>query len=292
MPLSYKRLMRNPGRDYGRIEKAIRFIEDHVRSQPSLAEVARHVGMSDFHFQRVFSRWAGVSPKKFLQFLTAEYARRLLQESRSVLDVAYDVGLSGGARLHDLTIGLYGMTPGELQARGAALTLRYGLHQSPFGPCFIATTLRGICSLRFVEAGTIGQHVNELRDAWPGSKTVRDQAGTARMVRWVFGKRARPQASHNGYALHVRGTPFQIKVWEALLQVPAGRALSYQALARHIGHPRASRAVGSAVGQNPVAYLIPCHRVILSTGLSGEYRWGSVRKKALLGWEAARREEP
>jgi AraC family transcriptional regulator of adaptative response/methylated-DNA-[protein]-cysteine methyltransferase len=292
MPLSYKRLMRRSDQDYGRIEKAIRFIGDHVRNQPGLAEVARHVGMSDFHFQRVFSQWAGVSPKKFLQFLTAEYARRLLQESRSVLDVAYDIGLSGGARLYDLTIGLYGMTPGELKTKGAALTLRYGLHHSPFGPCFVATTPRGICSLRFVEPGSIGRHVKELKDAWPGSKTVRDQAETARMIRWVFGNRPGPSASHNGYALHVTGTPFQIKVWEALLKIPAGQAVSYQALARRIGRPAASRAVGSAVGQNPVAYLIPCHRVILSTGLSGEYRWGPARKKALLGWEAARREEP
>jgi AraC family transcriptional regulator of adaptative response/methylated-DNA-[protein]-cysteine methyltransferase len=274
--------------DYRRIEQAIRFIEDNVQRQPRLADMARHVGMSEFHFQRVFSRWAGVSPKKFLQFLTAAYARNLLQESRSVLDVAYDVGLSGGARLHDLTVKLYGMTPGEIKAKGSALTLRYGVHPTPFGRCFIATTPRGICALRFTKPETIGQHLDDLRNAWPGVKLSKDQAGMAELVGRIFGNVGRRHASEKGLALLVRGTPFQIKVWEALLRIPAGRVVSYRDLARHVGRATAARAVGSAVGQNPVAYLIPCHRVIRGTGVLGEYRWGSARKKALLGWEAAR----
>ncbi|HEV8540164.1 MAG TPA: methylated-DNA--[protein]-cysteine S-methyltransferase [Nitrospiraceae bacterium] len=284
--------MNNPDRDYGRIEKAIRYLENNLHRQPSLSEVARHVGLSDFHFQRVFSRWAGVSPKKFLQFLTGDYARSLLQNSRSVLDVAYDVGLSGGARLHDLTVNLYGMTPGEVKAKGTALTIRYGIHQSPFGPCFIATTSRGICALRFIKAGTLGKHLADLSQAWPGSRLVRNQRGTADAIRRIFGKAERRHANGKGLAVFVRGTPFQIKVWEALLLIPSGLAVSYQDLARRVGDAAASRAVGSAVGKNPVAYLIPCHRVIRSTGVFGEYRWDSVRKKALLGWEAAHRKNP
>lgn len=288
----YNGLMNQRDHDYGRIEKAIRFIEGNVRRQPGLVEIARHVGMSEFHFQRVFSRWAGVSPKKFLQFLTAEYARNLLRESRSVLDVAYDVGLSGGARLHDLTVKLYGMTPGEIKAQGSALTIRYGMHPTPFGSCFIATTPRGICALHFVEPGATGRHLDDLRNAWPGTKLSKDQAGTAGLVRQIFGSAGRSHASDKGLALFVQGTPFQIKVWDALLRIPAGRVVSYQDLARHIGRAAASRAVGSAVGHNPVAYLIPCHRVIRSTGVIGRYRWGSARKKALLGWEAACQESP
>lgn len=277
--------------DYGRIEQAIRFIEGNARSQPSLTEVARHVGLSEFHFQRVFSRWAGVSPKKFLQFLTAAHARRLLLDSRSVLEAAYDVGLSGGSRLHDLTVSLYGMTPGELKARGAGLTIRYGSHHSPFGSCLVAMTARGICALRFVEPGNISRHVSDLRRIWPAAKFLRDQARTGRVIRTLFAKPAR-QHGANGLALHLFGTPFQLKVWEALLQIPPGHLLSYQDLAKRVGHPAAPRAVGRAVGQNPVAYLIPCHRVIRSTGRLGEYRWGSARKKALVGWEAAQRRNP
>jgi AraC family transcriptional regulator, regulatory protein of adaptative response / methylated-DNA-[protein]-cysteine methyltransferase len=277
--------------DYRRIEKAIRFIEGNVRRQPRLAEIARHVGMSEFHFQRVFSRWAGVSPKKFLQFLTADCARDLLRKSRSVLDAAYDVGLSGGARLHDLTVKLYGMTPGEMKAGGSALAIRYGVHRTPFGPCFIAATPRGVCSLRFIGPGTVGQCLDDLGKTWPGAKCSKDQAGTSGLIRRIFGGPGRVRASSGeSLALLVQGTPFQMKVWDALLRIPAGRVVSYRDLARRIGCVAADRAVGIAVGQNPVAYLIPCHRVIRSTGVFGKYRWGSARKKALLGWEAARQE--
>ncbi|HYM37208.1 MAG TPA: methylated-DNA--[protein]-cysteine S-methyltransferase [Nitrospiraceae bacterium] len=282
--------MNGQDHDYRRIEKAIRFIEGNVRRQPRLADIARHVGMSEFHFQRIFSRWAGVSPKKFLQFLTAAHARNLLKQSRSVLDAAYDLGLSGGARLHDLTVTLYGMTPGEIKAEGSTLTIRYGVHPTPFGRCFIATTPRGICALHFIGPGRNGRQLDDLRGAWPGAKLAKDQAGTAELVRRIFGGVVRRPASEKGLALFVRGTPFQVKVWDALLRIPEGRVTSYQDLARRVGRAAASRAVGSAVGGNPVAYLIPCHRVIRGTGAIGEYRWGSPRKKALLGWEAARQE--
>ncbi|TAJ24988.1 MAG: methylated-DNA--[protein]-cysteine S-methyltransferase [Nitrospirae bacterium] len=279
-------------RDYHRIEQAIRFIEDNVRRQPSLADVARYVGMSEFHFQRVFSRWAGVSPKKFLQFLTADYARRLLQESRSVLDVAYDLGLSGSARLHDLTVTLYAMTPGEIKAQGAALTIRYGVHPTPFGECLLALTPRGICGLRFIEPGAMREHADDLKDAWPDSRLVQDQTATGAMVQRLFGPASRSTESKGACPLVVRGTPFQIKVWEALLRIPSGHVVSYQHLARRAGLAGSTRAVGTAVGKNPVAYLIPCHRIIRSTGAFGEYRWGSLRKKVLLGWEAAHKEGP
>lgn len=292
IPVSYNDFMKMWTHDYHRIEQAIRFIEDNVRRQPSLADVARYVGMSEFHFQRVFSRWAGVSPKKFLQFLTADYARSLLQESRNVLDVAYDLGLSGSARLHDLTIKLYAMTPGEIKTQGAALTIRYGVHPTPFGECFIAMTQRGICGLRFIEPGTMQKHVADLSDTWPHSRLVQDQTATGAMVQRIFATASRSNVSKGACPLVVRGTPFQIKVWEALLRIPSGHVVSYQHLARCAGLAGSTRAVGTAVGKNPVAYLIPCHRVIRSTGAFGEYRWGSLRKKVLLGWEAARKEGP
>ncbi len=291
-PVPYNDLMKTWHHDYYKIAKALRFIENNVRHQPSLADVARHVGLSEFHFQRVFSRWAGVSPKKFLQFLTADYAKSLLQESRSVLDVAYDVGLSGSARLHDLTVTLYAMTPGEIKAKGAALTIRYGAHPTPFGECLLAMTQRGICALRFIEPETTRKHVADLRGAWPDARLVEDQKATGAMMQRLFRPASRSVASRGACALVVRGTPFQIKVWEALLRIPPGHAVSYQHLARRAGLAGSARAVGTAVGKNPVAYLIPCHRVIRSTGAFGEYRWGSIRKKTLLGWEAARRENP
>lgn len=295
-PQGFGRLYNGPvkTRDYHyrRIEQAIRFIGGNVQRQPKLADVARHVGLSEFHFQRVFSRWAGVSPKQFLQFLTAEHARTLLRNSRSVLDAAYDVGLSGGARLYDLTVKLYGMTPGEIKTKGSALTIRYGVHATPFGPCVIATTPRGICALNFVEPGTIGRQLKDLRHAWPGVRLSKDQAGTAALVRRIFASTGRAHTSDIGLALAVRGTAFQIKVWEALLRIPSGRVTSYRDLARRVGRATASRAVGRAVARNPVAYLIPCHRVIRGTGVLGEYRWGPARKQALLGWEAAQRARP
>lgn len=290
VPVPYNNFMKTWHHDYHRIEQAIHFIKDNVRRQPSLAEVARYVGMSEFHFQRVFSRWAGVSPKKFLQFLTADYAKRLLQESRSVLDVAYDIGLSGSARLHDLTVKLYAMTPGEIKAQGAALTIRYGVHPSPFGECLIAMTQRGICGLCFIEPGTMRKHAADLRDTWPDARLVKDQKETGAMVQRIFGPASRSTVSRGACTLVVRGTPFQIKVWEALLRIPSGHAVSYQYLARRAGLAGSARAVGTAMGKNPVAYLIPCHRVIRSTGAFGEYRWGSLRKKVLLGWEAACKE--
>lgn len=272
--------------DYQRVEQAIHFIEDNLPDQPSLGEISASVGLSEYHFQRLFRRWAGVSPKRFLEYLTAGQARRLLENSRSVLDAAFEVGLSGPSRLHDLTINIYAATPGELKRRGAGLDILFGVHSSPFGDCLLARTERGICWLSFL--GPVGREeaVEELKKEWPAALLREDQAATRPLAERIFG----PGAGGSPLSLFVRGTNFQIKVWEALLRIPPGAAVSYRDLAARIGSPGAARAVGRAVATNPVAFLIPCHRVLRQSGAFAGYRWGLARKKALLGWEAARRE--
>lgn len=272
--------------DYQRIEQAIRFLSENFRQQPSLAQVAARVGLSEFHFQRLFRRWAGVSPKRFLQFLTAEYARSVLQASGSVLEAAWESGLSGGGRLHDLTVALHAATPGEIKSHGAGLTIRYGFHPTPFGEALIAATARGICALAFLQ-GSREEVLSKVRPPWKNAAFVPDQKATGALAERLF---SREQQSGVPLVLHVQGTNFQIKVWQALLCLPAGSAATYGDIAAAIGTPGAARAVGSAIGQNPVAWLIPCHRVIRKTGILGEYRWGAMRKKAMLGWEAAQEE--
>jgi AraC family transcriptional regulator of adaptative response/methylated-DNA-[protein]-cysteine methyltransferase len=271
--------------DYKRIEQTIRFLESNFRRQPSLAEIAQGAGVSEFHFQRLFSRWVGISPKRFLQFLTKEYAKKLLEDSRDVLDVAYSAGLSGPGRLHDLFVNCEAMTPGEYRQRGGGLTVSYGIHPSPFGDFALAVTDRGICGLRFLrEEGEEG--IDEwLARAWPNARVERDQRATKPLAERAFSFAAENPPSP--LYLFVRGTNFQIKVWEALLKIPLGKAVSYEDIARHIGLPGATRAVGSAVGANPIPFLIPCHRVIRKMGDFGNYGEGPQRKKAILGWEAA-----
>lgn len=271
--------------DYVRIEKAIRYLDENFHRQPSLAEVAQAVGLSEYHFQRLFRRWAGISPKRFLQFLTAEHAKQLLRDSRSTLDVAFSVGLSGPGRLHDLLVSTEAMTPGEVKQAGAGLLVRYGIHPGPFGESLLALTDRGICALAFLPGGEKESAVEELRRRWPAAELREDATATLPVLQRVFdGSRELPAP----LGLHLRGTNFQIRVWEALLRIPSGAVATYEDVARMIGSPGAARAVGSAVAANPVAYLIPCHRVIRGTGAFGEYRWGSARKRAILGWEAAR----
>jgi len=274
--------------DYQRVEQAIHFIEDNLPEQPTLGEISASVGLSEYHFQRLFRRWAGVSPKKFMQYLTAEQARRLLQSSRSVLDVTFEVGLSSGSRLHDLIVGVYAVTPGQLKSRGAGLDIFFGLHQSPFGDCLLARTERGICWLSFLGPGGRGEAIAELEKEWPAALLREDQAATRPLAERVFGPG--PGEDGSPLSLFVRGTNFQIKVWEALLRIPPGAAISYRDLAVRIGAPGSARAVGRAVATNPVAFLIPCHRVLRQSGAFGGYRWGLARKKAMLGWEAARLE--
>ncbi|CAN5920920.1 methylated-DNA--[protein]-cysteine S-methyltransferase [soil metagenome] len=270
--------------DYDRIASAIAFIKDNVQRQPELAEVAAHVSLSPFHFQRLFQRWAGVSPKKFLQFLTLVAAKNELRASHSLSHTAFATGLSGTGRLHDLFVTLEGMTPGEYKAAGANLEIRYGLHDSPFGKMLLAATEKGICHLAFTDEPDAARI--ELQHLWARARLLPDAHSTAPLAQKIF----RPSGGiSDPLPLLVRGTPFQLKVWEALLHLPEGALTSYGELASAIGLPKASRAVGTAVGQNPIAFLIPCHRVIRKAGGIGDYRWGSTRKTALIGWEACRK---
>lgn len=272
----------NP-KDYERIEKVIRYLEKEWPSQPDLNQAAKVVGLSPFHLQRLFKRWAGVSPKRFLQYLTVEHAKRRLKESRSVLDSAYDAGLSGPGRLHDLFLSVEAMTPGEFKKGGEGLQIQYGFHETPFGEALVAMTQRGVCGFAFLDAGGKNQALSDLKKNWPKALFVEESPETGKVVKKLFAKSARSRIR-----ILLKGTSFQLKVWEALLKIPIGSVAAYQDVAQKIGKPKASRAVGTAVGQNAIAYLIPCHRVIRESGVLGDYRWGSVRKKALFGWEEAR----
>ena len=268
---------------YRTVELAIEYLQEHAREQPRLADVAAHVGLSEFHFQRRFSEWAGLSPKRFLQYLTKEYAKEALRTSEDVLGAAYAAGLSSPGRLHDLMVTCEAASPGELRSGGEGVAIEYGFHPTPFGECLIATTARGICRLAFVGPEGRDAQIAELARAWPRARLSHDQKKTAEPVSSAFDAADRRRPLH----LWVRGSNFQIKVWEALLRIAPGKLVSYGQVARTIGHPRASRAVGAAVGANPVAVLIPCHRVIRKAGDFGDYRWGLTRKRALVGREAA-----
>jgi AraC family transcriptional regulator of adaptative response/methylated-DNA-[protein]-cysteine methyltransferase len=270
--------------DYLRIEQAILYLENHYKDQPELDQVAAHMGLSEYHFQRLFTRWAGVSPKRFLQFLTKEGAKTLLNRSENLLDTTHQVGLSSLGRLHDLFVTAEAVTPGEYKSGGAGVTIRYGIHPTPFGKCLIATTDRGICHLSFVQAGE-GAAIDELVSAWQQATMIEDHRSTLPLIEPIFDLRY----NHRGKPLnvHLRGTNFQLKVWEALLQIPAGEVTTYAGIASRIGNPQATRAVGTAVGHNPIAVLIPCHRVIRKVGEFGNYRYGALKKKALLAREFA-----
>jgi AraC family transcriptional regulator, regulatory protein of adaptative response / methylated-DNA-[protein]-cysteine methyltransferase len=272
--------------DYARIEKTIRYLEANFRAQPSLAVVAAQVHLSEYHFQRLFRRWAGISPKRFLQVLTADYARHLLHESRTVLEVSDAAGLSSASRLHDLLVNLHAATPGDIQAQGANLSIQYGFHASPFGECLIAITVRGICAIEFVTTGGRAAVLAQVKRHWPAATWRLQPRATQPVAARLF---AVARANGERLDLLVQGSNFQVKVWEALLRIPSGRVVSYEDLAARIAAPTATRAVASAIARNPVAVLIPCHRVIRKSGVFGEYRWGSARKKALLGWEVAQR---
>lgn len=269
--------------DYLRIEQAIEYLDKNANSQPELSEVANAIGLSEYHFQRVFSRWAGISPKRFLQFLTKESAKDMLAKSENLLDTTYGVGLSSLGRLHDLFVTTEAVTPGQYKSSGEGLTIHYGLHKTPFGKALIGTTDRGICHLGFVDRSE-GDSIDRLYADWQQAKMIEDHHATAPLIEPIFDLSHR---SEQPLHLHLRGTNFQLKVWDALLRIPPGAVTSYQGLAEQAGRPRASRAVGTALGRNPIAVLIPCHRVIRKLGEFGNYRYGVARKKAILGWEAA-----
>jgi AraC family transcriptional regulator of adaptative response/methylated-DNA-[protein]-cysteine methyltransferase len=267
--------------NFARIEHAIHWLIENYQEQPSLAAAASEVGLSEFHFQRMFSQWAGVSPKKFLQYLTLSHAKQRLVESDSVLDAAYDAGLSGPSRLHDLFVTHEGVSPGEWKAMGEGMTLRYGWHDSPFGDCLIVTTDRGLCGLGFALGSDRMATEQDLLSRWDQAALVEDPSSTEQQAASAFGNGDGP------LHLVLRGTPFQLKVWEALMRIPPGGVISYDRLASHLGKPGAARAVAGAVALNPVSWIVPCHRVIRSTGAITGYRWGPSRKRVMLGWEAA-----
>ena len=277
--------IRQNARDYARIEAAILYLEEHFREQPGLGQVAGAAGLSPHHFQRLFHRWAGISPKRFGQFLTLDYAKAQLEASASLLDATYDAGLSGPSRLHDLFVTYEAMSPGTFKRGGEGVDIAWGVHPSPFGPCFVGLTGRGICALGFADGDAdVHAALPEFERRWPAARFHEDPTTEAVVAR-IFDPQ--PEAAAP-LRLAVCGTNFQLKVWEALLRIPPGRITSYHALAQALGLPRSARAVGGAVASNPISYLIPCHRVIRRTGRISNYEWGPDRKRVMLGWEAAR----
>jgi len=272
--------------DYERIERAIQFLADNFHSQPNLKEIAARIHVSEYHFQRIFSRWVGISPKRFLQFLTKEYAKTLLEKSINLLDVTYESGLTSPGRLHDLFVTCEAVTPGEYKARGAGLEIAYGYHATPFGECLLAKTNRGICGLSFVQKSGRRPVFKSLKQRWLNARLIEDPDVTRPFVTQIFNRSEKQKQA----PLHLvlSGTNFQIKVWEALIKIPIGAVVSYEDVAAHIGMPTACRAVGNAVGSNPISFAIPCHRVIRKTAEFGNYGGGVARKLAILGWEAVR----
>ncbi len=291
--------------DYDRMACAISYITSHVNEQPNLEDIAAHVNLSPYHFQRLFSRWAGVTPKRFLQVLTLEHAKRLLNEPKPLLEVSDSVGLSSGSRLYDHFVQLEAVTPGEYKLEGKGVTIDYAVHDTPFGKAFIAITQRGICAFTFLDNEIIDKHLNGLARKWPQAVLLENDQSTGSMVQAMFGEAMfgeailskdkpsknsphKPITAEYPLSLYIRGTNFQISVWKALLQIPPAKVASYAQIAKAIGRPRAARAVGLAAGANPVAFLIPCHRVIQQSGKLGGYHWGEARKHAIHAWEAAR----
>ncbi|WP_143305078.1 methylated-DNA--[protein]-cysteine S-methyltransferase [Chitinophaga vietnamensis] len=269
--------------NYDKIATAINYIRDHFKEQPDLREVATAAHMSPFHFQRVFADWAGVTPKKFLQYLTLEHAKNILKEEKAtLLDAAFESGLSGTGRLHDLFINIESMTPGEYKNGGKTLTINYSFAESPFGNILVASTTKGICYLAFADDRNAA--LNNLVAQFPQAQLQQMTDIIQQNALYIFTQdwNKLPEIK-----LHLKGTAFQLKVWEALLKIPMGNLTTYSQLAQRIQHPDAARAVGTAVGQNPVAFLIPCHRVINANGQLGQYHWGATRKTAMIGWEAA-----
>ncbi|HXP62569.1 MAG TPA: methylated-DNA--[protein]-cysteine S-methyltransferase [Dongiaceae bacterium] len=271
---------------YERIAQVIRYLDAHHAEQPGLAVLAAQLGLNPFHFHRLFSEWAGVTPKDFLQCLTLAHAKTLLQDGQSVLDSALEAGFSGPGRLHDLCVTLEAASPGEVKSGGKGWSIRFGFAETPFGECIAGEGPRGVCYLAFVDGANRQTATAALEETWPQAELARDDQVVARLAAQVF-HRSKPEQARPAIRAFVRGSAFQVRVWKALLRVPPGSLVTYGRLAAAIGQPAAARAVGSAVGNNPLAFLIPCHRVIRETGLLGGYRWGPARKRAMLAWETA-----
>ncbi len=271
-------------REFSRMTRAIEFIEREYQRQPKLAQIARHVGLSEFHFNRLFRRWTGLTPKQYLAEVTSRAVGNALVSESTVMDAAFSVGLSGGGRLHDLTVTLDAMSPGEIRARGAGVTIWVGRASTPFGTAFIAETPRGLSRLSFLEGRSDAGELEVLRAAWPKARFERDDARAAALADMIW---SRGVGGHKSVTLPlaVTGTNFQVQVWRALLELDPGESVTYSALARKLGKPNAARAVGSAVGANPIGWVIPCHRVLRAGGKLGGYRWGPARKQMIHRWE-------
>ena len=274
----------NAATDYSHVRDTLEFITEHWRDQPSLDTIAGEAGLSAGHLQRVFKRWAGISPKEFLQAITLDHARGLLRESASILDTSYEVGLSGPSRLHDLFVTHEGMSPGIYKAKGDGLEILYGFHPSPFGHALVMITDQGLAGLAFADEGGERDALDDMRLRWPQARYTEDSAATAAYAARIFNPgRWQPDTPLKVVFI---GTDFEIRVWETLLRIPLGKATTYSDIAAHLGNPKASRAVGTAVGKNPISFVVPCHRVLGKTGNLCGYHWGLTRKKAILGWEA------
>ncbi len=299
-------------RDYSLIQSAVEFLTNHWLDQPGLDDLARHINLSPTHCQKLFKRWCGLSPKEFVQAITVDHARRLLEGSASILETAHEVGLSGGGRLHDLFVSHEAMTPGDYKRRGEGVEISYGFHASPFGTALVMATIRGVAGIAFVDAGSgggdVGRNVGGSNAGFGAALTDSGDSEKAREAALADMTRRWPKARYSempGHTAHhardifdpgrwspdrptplvLIGTDFEVRVWEALLQVPMGQAVSYGDLARHLGVPKAARAVGSAVGRNPISFVVPCHRVLRGDGSLGGYHWGLTRKRAMIGWE-------
>ncbi|MFD2576006.1 methylated-DNA--[protein]-cysteine S-methyltransferase [Haoranjiania flava] len=275
-------MQQKPSIDYERVAEAINYLKLHFKDQPRLSELASIVHLSPYHFQRIFTEWAGTSPKKFLQYITVEHAKKMLAEQATLLETAYETGLSGTGRLHDLFVNIEGMTPAEYKNGGANLHIHYEFYSTVFGKLFVASTPKGICYAAFVENN---HPLKALQSIFPNAMFFQSKDPLHEKALAIF------THNHNHLAqikLHLKGTDFQLKVWNALLGIPAGKLTTYSAIADRVSKPNAARAVGTAIGSNPVAYLIPCHRVIRSNGIFGEYMWGNTRKTAMIGWEMSK----
>ncbi|SHF91932.1 DNA-O6-methylguanine--protein-cysteine S-methyltransferase /Transcriptional regulator Ada [Fodinibius roseus] len=268
--------------DYQRVAKAITFVKEHSTDQPKLDDIAKAVHLSPYHFHRMFKKWAGVTPKEFLQYISLKHAKKLLNRNQTIEKATFYTGLSSSSRLHDLFVNIEGMTPGEFKNQGQSLDIRYHFSNSPFGDILIASTGKGISNLNFVKERD--ESIRELKERWPKARITE---GEDKHIRTLDNRLGSSWEDPDEIKLHLRGTEFQLKVWEALLKIPVGHLVTYSDVAQVIDNPNASRAVGTALANNPIAYLIPCHRVIRKVGDIGEYRWGSTRKTAIIGWEVA-----